>query len=170
MLAEWYIREEIISDNIPFNSHGFARDLGIKVSISSPIYPQSNGQAERFLQLLKNLFKKADEDGHDLYLALLEYRNTPISGLEYYHVQLLMSRTLHSQLPNTEKPLQPKVVNAHDPIKKTYYDKHAAPLALLRSGDVVRVQSRNSLGPAIVADFCDQLRLYTIQTEQALLR
>ena len=75
------IPEEIISDNMPFGSRRFcefARDWGIKVTTSSPVYPQSNGQAERFVQTLKNLFKKADEDGRDPYLALLEYRNTSI--------------------------------------------------------------------------------------------
>ena len=78
--------EETFSDNMPFNTrrfHEFARDWGIKVTTSSPVYPQSNGQAERFVQTLKKLFKKADEDGCDPYLALLEYRNTPITSLEY---------------------------------------------------------------------------------------
>ena len=128
------------------------------------------------MQTLKNLFKKADEDGRDPYLALLEYRNTPITGLEYSPAQLLMSRTLHSKLPTAEKLLRPKVVDAHDALKrrqvrqKTSHDKHAAPLAPLRPGDVVRVQRGNSWEPAIVADFCDQPRSYTIQTEQGLLR
>ena len=78
------ILEKIISDNMPFNSREFrkfARDWGIKTTTSSPVYPQSNEQAERFVQTLKNLFKKADEDGHDPYLAILEYPNMPISGL-----------------------------------------------------------------------------------------
>ena len=173
------IPEVIISDNMPFNSREFrefARDWGIKVTTSSPVYPQSNGHAERFVQTLKNLFKKADEDGCDPYLALLEYRNTPITGLEYSPAQLLMSRTLRSKLPTAEKLLQPKVDDAHKALKrrqvcqKTYYDKHAAPLAPLRPGDVVRVQHGNSWEPAIVADFWDQPRSYTIQTEQGLLR
>ena len=146
------IPEEIISDNMPFNS-----------------------QAERFVQTLTNLLKKADEDGRDPYLELLEYRNTPITGLEYSPAQLLMGRTLRSKVPTAEKLLRPKVVDAHDALKrrqvrqKTYYDKHAAPLAPLRPGDVVRVQRGNSWEPAIVADFCDQPWSYTIQTKQGLL-
>ena len=91
------IPEEIISDNMPFNSHEFrkfARDWGIKVTTSSPVYPLSNGQAERFAQT------------PDPYLTLLEYSNTPITGLEYFPAQLLMSRTLHSKLPTAEKLLR----------------------------------------------------------------
>ena len=138
---------------MPFGSREFrefARDWSIKVTTSSPVYPQSNGQAERFVQTLKNLFKKADEDGRDPYLALLEYCNTPIAGLEYSPAQLLMSRTLRPKLPTAEKLLRPKVVDPHDALKrgqvrqKTYYDKHAAPLAPLRPVDVVRGQRGNS--------------------------
>ena len=106
---------------MPFNSRkfrGFARDLGIKVTTSSPVYPQSNGQAEWFVQTLKNLFKKADEDSRDPYLALMEYHNTPITSLKYSPAQLLMSRTQHSKLPTAEKLLRPKVDYTHDALKR----------------------------------------------------
>ena len=49
---------------------------------SSPTNAQSNGQAEVCVQTVKGLFKKADEDGRDYCIALLEYRNTPVSGLQ----------------------------------------------------------------------------------------
>ena len=112
------IPEKIISDNMPFGSREFTRDWGIKVTTSSPVYPQSNGQAERLVQNLKNLFKKADKDGRDPYLALPEYHNRPMTGLEISPAQLLMSRTLHSKLTTAEKLLQPKVVDAHDALKR----------------------------------------------------
>ena len=72
-----------------------------------------------------------------------------------------LSRVIHSLVENTtvnvakmdeireasdaEKLLRPKVVVAHDALKRrqvcqnTYYDKHSAPLAPLRPNDVVRV-------------------------------
>ena len=34
------------------------------------------------MQTLTGLFKKADEDGRDPYLALLEYWNTQVAGLQ----------------------------------------------------------------------------------------
>lgn len=44
------IPEEIVSDNMPFNSHlfkMFAKQYNIKLSTSSPTHSQSNGMAER---------------------------------------------------------------------------------------------------------------------------
>ena len=49
------------------------------------------GQSEGSDGTIKHLMRKATEDGRDVHLDLLEYRNTPISGLEYSPTQLLMS-------------------------------------------------------------------------------
>ena len=54
---------EIVSDNMPFNSHEFltfTKEWGILLTTSSPTYSQSNGQAERFVQTLKRMLQKAD--------------------------------------------------------------------------------------------------------------
>ena len=115
------IPEEIVSNNMPFGSHefkDFVHVWGIKTTTSSPTYAQSNGQAERFVQTLKGLLKKADEEGRDPYIALLEYRNTPSSGLQYTPSQMLMSRLLRSELPTKQSLLQPKVVQAHDDLTR----------------------------------------------------
>jgi len=37
---------------------------------------------ERSVGTIKQLMRKAAEEGRDVHLALLEYCNTPISGLE----------------------------------------------------------------------------------------
>ena len=107
--ARHEIPEEIVRDNVPFGSREFkefAREWGIKTTTSSQRYAQSNGRAESFVQTLKGLFKKADEDGRDPYLALLEYRNMPVSGLKYTPSQMLMSRLLRSKLPAKQTLLQ----------------------------------------------------------------
>ena len=55
-----------------FNSQEFkefATEYGFTYRTSSPIYPQSNGQAERTVQTVKTLLKKAS----DPYKALLDY-------------------------------------------------------------------------------------------------
>ena len=173
------IPEEIVSDNMPFGSRefkDFAYEWGIQTTTSSPTYAQSNGQAERCVQTLKGIFKKADEDGRDPYLALLEYRNTPVAGLQYTPSQMLMSRLLRSKLPTKQTLLQPNVVDAHRDLQcrqqrqKTYYDKSASPLQQLNRGDVVRVQRGNVWEPAVVTGPHIQPRSYLVQSQHGQLR
>ena len=86
IFARHGIPEELMSDNMPYASkefHQFASVWNIKLTTSSPLYPQSNCQSERFVQTVKQMLKTAKEEGKDFYIALLEYRTTPISGSEY---------------------------------------------------------------------------------------
>ena len=46
--------------------------------------------AEKAVQTMKRLMKKATHDGKDLYLALMEYRNTPWSDTIGSPVQCLL--------------------------------------------------------------------------------
>ena len=84
-------------DNVPFSSYEFreyAKKWGFVVTTSSPTYPQSNGLSERMVQTMKLLIKKAEMDGRDPYLALLEYRNSPVAGMTFSPAQMLMSMYL----------------------------------------------------------------------------
>ena len=45
---------------------------------SRPKYPESNGMAERRIGIVKNISKNIKYEHKDPWLALLEYRNTPI--------------------------------------------------------------------------------------------
>lgn len=76
----------------------FASDWNFQHVRSSPRYPQSNGMAERTIQTVKRILKKSNETRQDPYLALLEFRNTPLSGLGS-PAQLLMNRQLRGSLP-----------------------------------------------------------------------
>ena len=134
------IPEEIVADNQPFGSYAFrqfAKSWGINVTTSSPTYAQSHGQAER-----------AAVEGRDPYIAMLEYRNTPITGLRYAPAQLARNRILRSKLPTSRSVLQPRVVNAKPDLQerqqrmKRDYDRGATPLKHLTTGDVVRVQRK----------------------------
>ena len=56
------IPEILISDNKPFNSvllKEFAKEWDSKIVTSSPRYAQSNGLAERGVQIAKNILRKA---------------------------------------------------------------------------------------------------------------
>ena len=148
MFAHHGIPVEIVSDNMPFLSNEFltfANAWGIKTTTSGPTYSQSNGQAEGcVVQTMKNVFKKAHEQNRDPYLALLEYRNSPITGLKYPPAQILMSRRLRSKIPVATSLLSPKIVDACADLtklqsrQKYYYDRdNSKSLPPLREGDVV---------------------------------
>ena len=91
-----------------------SRKWDFKTITSSPNYHQGNGQVERTIQALKHVFEKADCENKDLYLSLLEFRNTSISGLPYSPALILMSKRLRSKLPCDCKLLEPCVVDVTD--------------------------------------------------------
>ena len=110
---------EIMSDNMPFQSREFltfAKEWNFKTTTSSPKYPQSNGHVERTIQTLKRILKKAEYENKDLYLSLLEYRNTPRADLLYSPAQILMSKRLRSKISCALKLLEPCIVDVSDSI------------------------------------------------------
>lgn len=91
IFARHGIPETLITDNGPQFSGAqmatFAAECEFEHITSSPRYPQSNGEAERAVQTIKNLLTNAD----DPYRALLAYRSTPLSN-SFSPAQLLMGR------------------------------------------------------------------------------
>ena len=92
----------IISDNGPQYTakefQKFTKKWRIRHITASPFHPQANGLAEKSVQTVKKILSKAKADGQDLYLCLLEYRNTMIDNLAL-PAQLLMGRRLRTNLP-----------------------------------------------------------------------
>lgn len=97
-------------DNYEFRN--FAKEYKFKWSTSSPKYPQSNGQAESAVKMIKGIMKKSE----DPFLGLLAYRNTPLScGVS--PAQLMMGRQLRENLPIHDRNLKPILLD-QDKIKK----------------------------------------------------
>ena len=130
-----------------------------EVKKSSPHHPASNGQSERSVGTIKQLMRKAAEEGRDIHLAMVEYRNTPISGLEYSPAQLLMSRMLKDKLPTPTTLLFPKLaqeahrsLSARQERQKKYHDRGTKILPPLQVGDPVRIQQGRIWSPAIIME------------------
>lgn len=105
---------EVVSDHVPFDSlqcKKFAQEWGFKFSYSSPRYPQSNGMAERGVQIAKKMLIKCYEDKTDLSIALLQYRASPVSGTQFSPSQLMMNRNIKTKLPTNHQHLIPKLNN-----------------------------------------------------------
>ena len=106
IFARHGIPKTLITDNISqFSAFVFRKFLdayGFTHVTSSRRYPQFNGEAERAVQTVKALLKKAS----DPYIALLTYRSTPLrSG--HSPAELLMGRKLRSSLPILPTQLKP---------------------------------------------------------------
>jgi transposase InsO family protein len=179
--ARYGICQKLISDNGPqFKSEQFAKfaeNWGFEHSTSSPLYPQSNGLAEKTVSTAKRLLTKAKQDNRDPYLSILEYRNCPLE-CGYSPSQLLMSRRLRSVIPMTKEQLRQKTADenqVHDKLEKTrskqksYYDRTAKPLSPLKVGQNVRVQINRKWIPAkVLKDNND--RSYNVKTNKGIYR
>ena len=173
VFARQGIPEELCADNMPFASYefrNFASEYGFIVTTSSPHFPQSNGFVERMIGTMKKLLKKAD----DPYIALLEYRNTPITGLRYSPSQILNCRRLRTKLPVSSHLLQPTIIAdvRYQLVKlqerqKSYYDRTAKSLSQLLPGESVRYKSTPSSTwkPAVVDRRHSTPRSYVIHTD-----
>ena len=83
----------LISDSGPCYSAEVFINLMQEYSVNhitcSLHYPQSNGLAEKFVQIVKNLFYKAKEEGTDMHKRLMIYHSTPLSSSLQSLMQML---------------------------------------------------------------------------------
>ena len=122
IFTRYGIPELIVSDNGPLYSSEifkeFARNYGFEHITSSPHYPQANGEADRAVQTIKGLLKKAA----DPYLAMLVYRSTPLA-LGYTPSELLMCRKLRTTVPISRELRKPSVPNYRDIVERDMKEK-----------------------------------------------
>ena len=164
----------VIADNMPYSSYecqSFAKEYDFEFKTSSPKYPKSNGLAERFVQTAKNILNKSN----DLNVALMEYRNTPITGLKRSPAELLYNRKLKTKLPTVEE-VDPRMKDFKDRLQnknklaKHYYDRHAKKRADFKKGDHIVYRKNKQWQPALIIDKHKSPRSYLIDTGNNILR
>ena len=93
----------IVSDNGPCYASETFKELMKEYQVnhitSLPHYPQSNGLAEKYVQITKTLFYKVKEEGQDLHKCLMIYRNTP-----YQIISNHQCRSYQVDLPDPHCP------------------------------------------------------------------
>jgi len=149
------VPEEIVSDNMPFGSAEMKRfgiEWDIKLTTSSLRYSQSNGMAERAVQIAKNILRRASTGRADLSTMLLDYRNTPVKGMSISPAQLCTGRRLRTKIPVITSKLEPTVpvgvkeeLRRKQAVEKVYYDRSARQLPNLNVGDKVLLKTSKTL-------------------------
>ena len=178
MFARHSIPEQLISDNGPqFSSTSFskfAEDYGFTHILTSPQYPQANGEVERVVQTVKNLLKKTP----DPYKALMAYRATPLeSGLS--PAELLMGRKIRTRIPTSPSNLKPswpyleqfreKDASLKERQRRDFDRRHSAEvLPDLLPGECVWLPDKKVEGT--VVDIAGPPRSYTVETPKGQLR
>ncbi|CAK1595943.1 unnamed protein product [Parnassius mnemosyne] len=171
------IPDMVMSDNGPeFTSRIFKEfciNWRFEHKTSSPRYPQSNGQAERAIQTVKQMLKKTQYDKSDFRFAMLEFLNTPISESLPSPAELLNNRKLRSIVPCPPEMLQPKLFNtkqareilkSRQTVQKRYYDRGSKFLKPLSIGDKIKVRINGKWVDGIVIDILGE-RSYVLKLQ-----
>ena len=173
VFARHGIPETVVSANGPQYSSAefskFAHEWGFTQITSSLKHPQSNGEAERMVQNMKNLLTKAKNP----YEAMLSYRATPLEN-GYSPAEWSMGRRLRTTLPAIPSKLVPKWPELdkrrekEDQIKAKqtngYNKRHAArELSPLATGDRFYIPARKE--NAVVVNQSSGLLSYFVETD-----
>ena len=108
---------------------------------------------------------------HCPYIGLLEFRNTPVTGMTYSPSQLLMSRVTKTKIPVITELLQPKLVTeVYQQLKACqqrqvhHYNQGTKPLTTLELQEDVRLRQGKTWTPAIVDAKAETPRPYLVTT------
>ena len=161
----WGVPEEMSLDGATnYNSNeimNWLKSWGVNIRVSSAYYPQSNGRAEAGVKSLKRLLNgnvgpRGSINNDNVAMALLQYRNTPLRGVNKSPAQLALGRPIRDTLPlpreryridpEWARHLHEREVTMSDrnATVKARYDKNAKVLKELKVGDAVLCQNERS--------------------------
>ncbi|KYN12234.1 Uncharacterized protein K02A2.6 [Trachymyrmex cornetzi] len=119
IFATFGLPRTLVTDNgRNFVSHEFQQFLrsnGIVYKVTSPYNPATNGQAERFVQTLKQALKRSNCNTADMDLVLskilLQYRSLPHALTNKTPAEMFLGRKLSTRLDLIFPTKQEKTVN-----------------------------------------------------------
>ena len=170
IFSEYGWPDTLFSDNGPCHTaESFTRmmtEYGVNHITSSPHYLQSNGLVEMFVQIVKNLFYNAKEEGKDPFKSLMIYLNTPLTISLQSQMQFLQSRSARSDLPMSNAVR--KQLGLDSELLRNKHKNEHLPLHDLHLGQAVMFQDATSKWwfPATITNLCLQPRSYKITTRK----
>ena len=170
IFSEYGWPETLISDNGPcYTAEVFTnlmKEYSVNHITSSPHYPQSYGVAERYVQIVMNLFYKAKEEGKDIFKYLVVYHNTPLSSSLWSPMQILSSRSARSDLPMSKAGRKQLGIDCED-LRNKYKNEHL-PLHDLHRDQEVMYQDSSSKQwyPATITRLCKEPRSYIVTNKE----
>ena len=147
IFCEMGVPEEIVTDNGPCfvgpEMRNRMKSLKIKHTTSSPNYPGSNGQAERYVGYVKSVMTKCIDSGENPAVGLLQMRNTPIDiGIPSPMDIMRGVTSFNPELPNRKEgqPIDMGQVRDNLVIRQKKNSKAPCrlPPTILQPGDEIR--------------------------------
>lgn len=132
--------------------------------------------AERTVQTLKHSLIKASEHGTDLFVVLMDYRNTPTEGIKS-PAELLMGRKIRTLVPTHPQQLKPQFrckdvyrhLKSRQDRQHIHGDQKSKRLKPLSVNQEVWMRHKTKWIPAVVTQVGPQKRTYTVITEDGSL-
>ena len=169
IFSEYSWPDTLVSDNGPcYIVETFTKlmkEYAVNHITSSPHYPQSNGLAEKFIQIVKYLFYKSKDEGTDIYKCLMIYNNTPLESTSKSPMQMLQQRSARLQLPMLNAACRQLGIAAE---QTTANKNQHLPLHDLHIGQEVMYEDSVTKRwfPATIKALCPEPRSYQIQTTE----
>ena len=161
---EWFfslygISDNIVSDNGPtfisYELQGYFTSKGLKHHKTCPLWPQANGQVERFMPSLNKVSQTAFLERKDwkleIYKFLFSYRNCPHTTTKIPPSDLMFNWKVKFTIPHIDRKINidnvnnelEKNISAFKQHVKEYHDKrHHAKNISLQIGDRVLLSSK----------------------------
>ena len=158
--------DTLVSDNrlcyIAETFTNLMKEYAVNHITSPPHYLQSNGLAEKCVQIVKNLFHKVKDEGTDIHKCLMIYHNMPLASTSKSPMQMFQQRSTRLQLPMSNAARRQLGIAVEQPSSNK--NQHL-PTHDFHIGQEVMCQSliTKRLFPATIKALCPEPRSHQIE-------